>query len=208
MSGMFCVYRYEKCINYMLLRVAKKHGSKLKYSLSIRCPREVIWRDVSNWGNVDWIMGATGVELIGIDKRRIISGTKSAVNTLVSPLHYATTSEPFPKLIELSLRLFPHHPNLNFSFEKIFYPCHNAMKCCMLNTPTIVNRLALHTLHRNSTHLAVRTRLTTIKIRGGFRGGGVRSRPLSGIRPPADPKGPPLILFQKSIFGRPTLKFF
>ena len=30
----------------------------------------------------------------------------------------------------------------------------------------------------------------------------------SGIRPPADPKGPPLILFKKSIFGRPTLKFF
>ena len=31
---------------------------------------------------------------------------------------------------------------------------------------------------------------------------------ISGIRPPADPKGPPLILFKKSILSRPTLKFF
>ena len=31
----------------------------------------------------------------------------------------------------------------------------------------------------------------------------------SGIRPPADPKGPPpLVLFKKSIFGQPTQKFF
>ena len=49
--------------------------------------------------------------------------------------------------------------------------------------------------------------------RGGFRGGGgkggvARTPPSSGIRPPADPKVPPLILFQISIFGRPTLKFF
>ena len=28
------------------------------------------------------------------------------------------------------------------------------------------------------------------------------------IRPPDDPKGPPLVLFKKSFFGRPTLKFF
>ena len=47
---------------------------------------------------------------------------------------------------------------------------------------------------------------TIITDRGGFRGA---DAPSSGIRPPADPKGPPaLILFQKSIFGRPTLKFF
>ena len=36
-----------------------------------------------------------------------------------------------------------------------------------------------------------------IRIRGGFRGGGGGAV-----------GGPPLILFQKSIFGRPTLKFF
>ena len=42
----------------------------------------------------------------------------------------------------------------------------------------------------------------------GGGGGGGRTPFTSGIRPPADPKGPPLILFQKSIFGRPTLKFF
>ena len=57
---------------------------------------------------------------------------------------------------------------------------------------------------------------TILNHRGGFRegerggggGGGGRTPSSSGIRPPADPKGPPLILFQKSIFGRPTLKFF
>ena len=48
-----------------------------------------------------------------------------------------------------------------------------------------------------------------IECRGGFRGGagGVDALSSSEIRPPADPKGPPLILYQKSIFCRPTLKF-
>ena len=52
------------------------------------------------------------------------------------------------------------------------------------------------------------------KITVGFtagadlEGGGGADAPSLGIRPPADPKGPPLILFQNSIFGRPTLKFF
>ena len=32
--------------------------------------------------------------------------------------------------------------------------------------------------------------------------------PSSGVRPPADPKGPPLVLIKKSIFGRPTLIIF
>ena len=40
---------------------------------------------------------------------------------------------------------------------------------------------------------------------GGAAGGG---HPFSGIRAPGDTKGPPFILFQKSIFGRPTLKIF
>ena len=44
--------------------------------------------------------------------------------------------------------------------------------------------------------------------RKGVRGAWVADVPASGIRPPADPKGPPLILFEKSIFGQPTLKFF
>ena len=38
-------------------------------------------------------------------------------------------------------------------------------------------------------------------------GGGGIGRPSSGIRPPADQKGPPLVLFEKSIFSQPTLKF-
>ena len=44
------------------------------------------------------------------------------------------------------------------------------------------------------------------EFRGGGGGGG--DVPTSGIRRPADPKGLPLILFKKSIFGLPTLKFF
>ena len=37
-------------------------------------------------------------------------------------------------------------------------------------------------------------------------GKGGRPPPPSGIRLPANPKGPPLVLFKKSFFGRPTLK--
>ena len=39
--------------------------------------------------------------------------------------------------------------------------------------------------------------------RGRFRGGDASP---SGIRPPADPKGRPLVLFKICIFGRPTQK--
>ena len=42
----------------------------------------------------------------------------------------------------------------------------------------------------------------------GGGGGGADAPPPSGIRPPADPKGPPLVLFKKSIFCRPTQKIF
>ena len=42
----------------------------------------------------------------------------------------------------------------------------------------------------------------------GGKGGRPPPPPPSGNRPPVDPKGPPLVLFKKSIFGRPTLKFF
>ena len=46
-------------------------------------------------------------------------------------------------------------------------------------------------------------------VRSGFRGGGGRFSPRpTRIRPPADPKVPPLVLFKKWVFGRPTLKFF
>ena len=38
--------------------------------------------------------------------------------------------------------------------------------------------------------------------------GGEASPPPSGIRPPADPKGPPFDTFKKYSFGWPTLKFF
>ena len=44
--------------------------------------------------------------------------------------------------------------------------------------------------------------------RGGFRGAG-RTPPPQGFDPlPTQRVLTPLILFQKSIFGRPTLKFF
>ena len=36
---------------------------------------------------------------------------------------------------------------------------------CIVNTPTIVNRFGLHTLHCNITHLAVLTPKTTSKIK-------------------------------------------
>ena len=49
--------------------------------------------------------------------------------------------------------------------------------------------------------------------RGGFRGGGggAGGRPLpspQGFDPLPTQRVPPLILFKKSIFGPPTLKFF
>ena len=40
-----------------------------------------------------------------------------------------------------------------------------------------------------------------------LRGGGAYA-PSSGIRPPADPKGPPFDTFSEIHFCRPTLKFF
>ena len=47
-------------------------------------------------------------------------------------------------------------------------------------------------------------------FRGGFRGGGGRTPPPSpqGFDPLPTQRVPPLILFQKSIFGGSTLKFF
>ena len=45
------------------------------------------------------------------------------------------------------------------------------MKIGMVNKLTIINRFALHTLHRNITHLAVKTRKTNIKI-DILKGGG------------------------------------
>ena len=43
---------------------------------------------------------------------------------------------------------------------------------------------------------------------GGGGGGGRTPSFSSGIRPPADPNGPPLSYFEISVFGWPTLKFF
>ena len=46
-------------------------------------------------------------------------------------------------------------------------------------------------------------------LRGGFRGGGGGGRPPpQGFDPLPTQRVPPLILFQKSVFGRPTLKLF
>ena len=47
--------------------------------------------------------------------------------------------------------------------------------------------------------------LKWFRIRGGFRGGGGRTPFPSGIRHPADPKGPPLVLFKKSTFKKSTI---
>ena len=44
-------------------------------------------------------------------------------------------------------------------------------------------------------------------VRGGFRGGGGRPPP-SGIRPPADPKGPPFDTFSEIHFWRTDPKIF
>ena len=63
------------------------------------------------------------------------------------------------------------------------------------------------TAHARNTH-SLEFKKISITRRGGFRGGGRPPPPPSGIRPPADPKGPILILFQKSICGRPTPKIF
>ena len=46
-------------------------------------------------------------------------------------------------------------------------------------------------------------------ISGGFRGGGGgRPPPPQGFDPLPTQRVPPLVLFKKSIFGRPTFKFF
>ena len=42
----------------------------------------------------------------------------------------------------------------------------------------------------------------------GGGGAGGRTPPLQGFDPLPTQRVPPLILFQKSFFGRPTLKFF
>ena len=42
--------------------------------------------------------------------------------------------------------------------------CQNAMKFCVVNKSTTVNRFVLHTLQRNITRLAVITRKTNIKL--------------------------------------------
>ena len=50
--------------------------------------------------------------------------------------------------------------------------------------------------------------MSIISLRGGFRGGGVRPPPLSGIRPPADPKGPPFDTFWEIHFWPTDSKIF
>ena len=50
-----------------------------------------------------------------------------------------------------------------FILEKSIQRCHNVMKFGVVNKSTILNRIVLHTLQRNITHLAVITRKTNIK---------------------------------------------
>ena len=65
---------------------------------------------------------------------------------------------------------FPVPPPFKFNFENFILRCHNALKFGMVNKSTTVNRFVLHTLHRNSTHLAIITRKTNIKL-GILKGG-------------------------------------
>ena len=46
------------------------------------------------------------------------------------------------------------------------------------------------------------------RYRGGLRGGGGADAPLSGIRPPADPKGPPFDTLSEIHFWRTDPKIF
>ena len=64
-----------------------------------------------------------------------------------------------------TLGYFPISPHLSFKFQKLFQRCYYAMKFCMVNKPTIVNRFGLNISHRNITHLAVITRKTTMKMK-------------------------------------------
>ena len=70
------------------------------------------------------------------------------------------------------------------------------MKFGVVNNSTIVNTFVLHTLQRNITHLAVITRKTNMTLGFLKRGDWKRADAfLLGIRPPAEPKGPPFVLF-------------
>ena len=62
-------------------------------------------------------------------------------------------------------------PPFKFNFEKLIWPCHNAMRFGVVNKSTTVNIFVLHTLQRNITHLAVITRKTNLKL-GILKGGG------------------------------------
>ena len=71
-------------------------------------------------------------------------------------------------------------------------------------------------LHKDK-HEQTNDRLIKIVSRGGFGGGGGGGGGGAGGRTPSPPQGfeplrtqrvHPLVLFKKSIFGRPTLKFF
>ena len=53
----------------------------------------------------------------------------------------------------------PQTLHLSFKLEKII--CHNAMKICVVNKLTIVNRFVLHNLLRNITRSVIITRKTT-----------------------------------------------
>ena len=68
----------------------------------------------------------------------------------------------------MNFRLFSSFPQ--FNFEKSIQRCHNAMKFGVANKSTILNRLVLHTLQRNITHLDVITPKTNIKL-GILKGG-------------------------------------
>ena len=59
----------------------------------------------------------------------------------------------------------PPIPPLEIKFRKIILHCHDAIKFCMANKLTIVNKIDIRALHRNITHLAVTTRKTTKKMK-------------------------------------------
>ena len=66
--------------------------------------------------------------------------------------------------------LFSSSPLSNSVLKSLFNVVLNAMNSGVVNKSTTVNRLVVHTLQRNITHLAVITRKTNIKL-GILKGG-------------------------------------
>ncbi|XP_078662728.1 uncharacterized protein LOC144906393 [Branchiostoma floridae x Branchiostoma belcheri] len=90
----FSKYMLRSHINKIMAAIADKKGDVLQFDVDVDCSFQKMWDTFRDWGNVSWMMGATGVQVLpdyqNTDlRRKVLFGAGSVEERLVG-----TTEKP------------------------------------------------------------------------------------------------------------------